>query len=152
MVEIAHPRQFRDRIGQELAVSDWFEVTQERIAQFAEATEDRYWIHLNPVRAAAESPYRTTIAHGFLTLSLTVLLARRAMTVGGVRMLVNYGLNRVRFITAVPAGARIRARFKPLSVDEARGSVQVTWDVIIERDGSEKPCCAAEWILRYYHD
>ncbi len=102
----------RPRIGQEVAVSDWFEVTQERITQFAEATDDRQWIHVDAERAAEESPYKTTIAHGFLTLSLVSALLRHA-SFAAERMAINYGLNRVRFITAVPSGSRIRARFVP---------------------------------------
>ena len=94
--------------GQEVAVSDWFEVTQERINLFAEATDDRQWIHTEPERASRESPFKTTIAHGFLTLSLLSELMKRAIEVGGLRMGINYGLNRVRFVSPVPAGARIR--------------------------------------------
>src|SRR5262245_40327468 len=97
--------------GKEVAVSDWLEVSQERINQFAEATEDRQWIHIDCERAARESPYKTTIAHGFLTLSLLSALARLAISVGGVRMGINYGLNRVRFVSPVRASARIRGRF-----------------------------------------
>ena len=98
--------ELKTKVGQEVAASDWFEVTQGRINQFAEATEDRQWIHTDPERAARESPFRATIAHGFLTLSLLSELMRRAVSVGGVRMGVNYGLNRVRFVRPVPAGAR----------------------------------------------
>src|SRR5262252_11030622 len=127
--------------GQEVAVSDWLEVRQERINQFAEATEDRQWIHVDPERAQRESPFRETIAHGFLTLSLLSELGKRAMSVGGVRMGINYGLNRVRFVSPVPAGSRIRARFTLATVEEIRGGVQVTWEVTIEREGAGKPAC-----------
>jgi acyl dehydratase len=137
-------------VGQEVAVSDWFEVTQERINLFAEATEDRQWIHTDPERAARESPFKQTIAHGFLTLSLLSELARQAMSVGGVRMGINYGLNRVRFVSPVPAGARIRARFTLAALEEISGGLQATWNVTVERDGSNKPCCVAEWLVRYY--
>ncbi len=139
----------RDYVGQEVAVGDWFEVTQERINQFAEATEDRQWIHTDPERAASESPYKATIAHGFLTLSLLSELAKRAMSVSGVRMGVNYGLNRVRFVSPVPAGSRIRGRFTLSALKETSGGVQATWNVTVERDGGEKPCCVAEWLVRY---
>ena len=137
------------RIGEEIAVGDWIEVTQARIDMFAKATDDRQWIHVDPAKAATDSPFKTTIAHGFLTLSLVTVSAQTAMNVT-VKMAVNYGLNRVRFITAVPAGARVRARFSPTAVDAVAGGVQVTWKVAIERDGHERPCCVAEWIVRYY--
>ena len=139
-----------DFVGREVAVSDWLEVTQERINQFAESTEDRQWIHVDPDRAARESPFKETIAHGFLTLSLLSELGKRAMSVGGVRMGINYGLNRVRFVSPVPAGARIQGRFTLTTVEEIKGGVQATWSVTVEREGSEKPCCVAEWLVRYY--
>src|SRR5256712_12459456 len=100
----------RDRIGQEIAVGDWFEIAQARINQFADATGDHQWIHVDAARAAAESPFKATIAHGFLTLSLLSTLVRDAMTFTGLRMALNYGLNRVRFVSPVQSGARIRAR------------------------------------------
>ena len=150
LVRIESVAKLGQYVGQEVAVSDWFEVTQERIDGFAEATEDRQWIHTDPERAARESPFRGTIAHGFLTLSLLSELARQAMSVDGVRMGINYGLNRVRFIAPVPAGARIRGRFRLAALEEIKGGAQVTWNVTIERDGSDKPCCAAEWLVRYY--
>src|ERR1700675_1756544 len=110
--------QLRDLIGRDVAVSDWLAVSQERINQFAEATEDRQWIHVDPERAARESPFKETIAHGFLTLSLLSELGKRAMSVGGVRMGINYGLNRVRFVSPVPAGSRIHGRFTLTMVEE----------------------------------
>ena len=136
--------------GKEVGISDWLEVSQERIDQFAEASEDRQWIHIDRERAARESPFRTTIAHGFLTLSLLSALARLAISVGNVRMGINYGLNRVRFVSPVPAGARIRGRFTLATVEEIKGGVQSTWHVTVEREGSDKPCCVAEWLVRYY--
>ena len=150
MIEITDVRTLRDRIGEEIAVGDWFEVSQARIDRFAEATGDAQWIHVDPVRAAAESPFKTTIAHGFLTMSLLSSLIRDAMTFHGLRMAINYGMNRMRFVAPVPAGSRIRARFTPVSVEDASGSVQVTWQVTIDREHSDKPCCVAEWIVRYY--
>jgi acyl dehydratase len=150
MIDIQDLAALRDRIGQEIAVSDWIEITQERIDRFAEATDDLQWIHVNAARAAAESPFGTTIAHGFLTLSLVSALVRRAMSFGGLRLAINCGLNRVRFIAPVPAGSRIRARFSPSSVGETGGGVQVTWNITIEREGADKPCCVAEWLVRYY--
>jgi acyl dehydratase len=150
MIEITDVRALRDRIGEEIAVGDWFEVSQARINQFAEATGDTQWIHVDPARAATESPFKTTIAHGFLTLSLLSSLIRDAMTFHGLRMAINYGMNRMRFVAPVPAGSRIRARFMLVSVEDASGSVQVTWQVTIDREHSDKPCCVAEWIVRYY--
>jgi acyl dehydratase len=150
MTDIPDIAALRERLGQELAVSDWIEVTQQRIDQFAEATDDRQWIHVDPARAAAESPFKRTIAHGFLTLSLVSPLARQAMSFGALRMAINYGVNRVRFISPVPAGSRIRGRFTPIAVDEAGGGVQVTWSATIEREHTDKPCAVVEWIVRYY--
>ena len=150
VVEIEGVARLHDEIGQEVAVSEWLEVTQDRINQFAEATEDRQWIHIDPERAARESPFKETIAHGFLTLSLLSELGKRAMSVGGVRMGINYGLNRVRFVSPVPAGARIRGRFKLTGLEEITGGTQATWNVTVEREGGDKPCCVAEWLVRYY--
>jgi acyl dehydratase len=140
-----------DRVGQEIAVSDWFEVTQERINQFAESTGDHQWIHVDPVRAAAETPFKSTIAHGFLTLSLLSTLIRESIQFTGLRMAINCGLNRVRFVSPVPAGSRIRALITAQSVTlVADGGVQVTWQVTIEREHGDKPACVAEWVVRYY--
>ena len=136
--------------GKEVAISDWLEVSQGRIDQFAEASEDRQWIHIDRERAARESPFKTTIAHGFLTLSLLSALARLAISVGGVRMGINYGLNRVRFVSPVPADARIRGRFTLATLEEIKGGVQSTWNVTVERECSDKTCCVAEWLVRYY--
>ena len=150
VTQIESIAQLREHVGQEVAVSDWLEVSQQRINQFAEATEDRQWIHTDPERAALESPFKETIAHGFLTLSLLSELGKRAMSVGGVRMGINYGLNRVRFVSPVPAGSRIHGRFTLTRVEEIKGGVQATWNVTVEREGSEKPSCVAEWLVRYY--
>jgi len=149
-VDIPDVASLRDRLGEEIAVSDWIEVTQQRIDRFAEATEDRQWIHTDPMRAAAESPFETTIAHGFLTLSLVSVLTRQALSFGNVRMAINYGVNRVRFVSPVPSGTRIRGRFTPIAVADGNGAVQVTWNVTIEREHGDKPCLVAEWIVRYY--
>jgi acyl dehydratase len=143
-------RTLHDRLGQELAVSDWLEVTQARINQFADATGDHQWIHVDPARAAAELPSRSTIAHGFLTLSLLSTLIRESIRFTGLRMAINYGLNRVRFVSPVPSGSRIRALITLQSVDAVSGGFQITWQVTIEREGSEKPACVADWIVRYY--
>jgi acyl dehydratase len=137
-------------VGREVATSDWLVVTQDRINAFADATGDHQWIHVDPERASAETPFGATIAHGFLTLSLLSTLMRDALTVDGPRMTLNYGLNRVRFVSPVPSGSRIRARVALASVDDKGDSIQATWTVTIERDGSDKPAVVAEWIVRYY--
>jgi acyl dehydratase len=137
-------------LGEEVAVSEWLEITQDRINRFADATGDRQWIHVDAARAAAESPFHATIAHGFLTLSLVSALAQQAMTIGPIRMAINYGVNRVRFVAPVPAGARIRGRFTLAAVTEVEGGVQVTWSVTIEREHGDKPCGVADWLVRYY--
>ena len=137
-------------VGKEM-VSPWREVTQEAIAQFADVTGDRQWIHVDADRARRESAYGTTIAHGFLTLSMISRLLRDAVgTVTGTRMAINYGLNKVRFPAPVPAGSRVRGRCTLQHVEPIEGGLQATWNVLIERDGSSKPCCAAEWLVRYY--
>jgi acyl dehydratase len=142
-------RTLRDRVGQEVAVSDWTAVTQERIDQFADATGDHQWIHVDQARAS-QSPFQTTIAHGFLTLSLISMMLRSAVNPTGLRMAINYGLNRVRFIAPVPSGARIRGRFTLAGIEEAGGAIQATWSATIERDGGDRPVCVAEWLVRYY--
>lgn len=137
--------------GREIAATDWFEVTQVRIQQFAAATEDRQWIHLDSDRAQRESPFGTTIAHGFLTLSLLSHLAKQAMQIqNGVRLAVNYGLNRVRFPSPVRADSRIRARFTLQSLKEVNNSQEAVFSVVIEDQDQKKPCCVAEWVVRYY--
>ena len=138
-----------DRIGQEIIVSPWLDVTQARIDAFAEATDDRQWIHVDAARAATESPFKSTIAHGFLTLSLVSVLLRTSVAFTG-KMALNYGLNRVRFVSAVPVGSRVRGRFAPATVESVAGGIQVTWNITVEREGQDKPACVAEWIVRYY--
>src|SRR5215212_6973561 len=150
MIEIESVKKLGELVGRDVAVSEWIEVSQERINQFAEATEDRQWIHTDPERAARESPFKRTIAHGFLTLSLLSEMGRTAMTVGGVRMGVNYGLNRVRFTSPIPAGSRVRGRFTLAAVKEIEGGAQAAWKVTVEREGGERPCCVAEWLVRYF--
>ena len=143
-----------DLEGKEVAVSDWMTVTQERIDRFAETTDDRQWIHLDRERTEHESPYGTTIAHGFLTLSMLSHLSRNVLPVEGVTMRVNYGLNRVRFPAAVRVNSRIRGRFTLQSVKDFSGAggsgADLTLAVTMELEDSEKPCCVAEWIVRYY--
>lgn len=137
--------------GREIGVTDWLVVTQERIEQFAEATEDRQWIHVDRERAKRESPYGATIAQGFLTLSLISFLMKQAVQIRcGIRMAVNYGLNRVRFPSPVRAGAKIRGRFSLTEIKELPKGLEAAFSVTVESEGSQKPCCVAEWIVRYY--
>lgn len=138
------------KLPAEEVVSEWMPITQERIRQFAEATEDRQWIHLDEERAARESPYGSTVAHGFLTLSMLPRLFAQAVRIEGVTMAVNYGLNRLRFLAPVPAGSRIRARFRVASVKQQTKRTKVTWHVTVECDAASKPCCIAEWVTLYY--
>ncbi|MGW0055418.1 MaoC family dehydratase [Nocardia nova] len=135
-------------VGTELGVSDWLQVDQDRIDTFADATGDHQWIHVDAEKAA-QGPYGHTIAHGFLTLSLLVPLSNQATTVGGITMGINYGLNKVRFITPVPSGGRIRARVHLDSASEIPGGIQAVRTVTIELDGADKPACVAESIVRY---
>src|SRR5918997_5804849 len=135
MTEVESVEKLAEFVGREVALSEWVEVSQERIDAFAEATEDRQWIHVDPERAARESQFGGTIAHGFLTLSLLSELGRTALSVGGVRMGINYGLNRVRFVAPVPAGSRIRGRFRLAALEEIRGGAEATWKVTVEREG-----------------
>ena len=139
-------------VGREIGVTGWLSLTHKRIEQFAEATEDRQWIHLDRERASRESPYGATIAHGFLTLSLVSYFVREALQIrGGVRMAVNYGLNRVRFPSPARSESKIRARIAVLALKELSDAVEVTFNVTIESENSDKPCCVAEWVVRYYH-
>ena len=140
----------RELLGQEVAVSDWFEVTQERISEFAQATEDFQWIHVDVERAERESVYGTTIAHGFLTLSLLSCFLVESIELHGTRMGVNYGFNRVRFTGPVPSGSRVRGRFVLAALEDVKGGVQMTWNVSVEREGEEKPVLVAEWLTRRY--
>jgi len=149
-VKIENIGNLKDLIGCEVAVSDWIEVSQARIDQFAEATGDNQWIHVDAERARRESPFKQTIAHGFLTVSLLSELGKSAMEIGGVRMGINYGLNRVRFVAPVFADSKIRGRFTLAELEEINGGVQATWGVTVERENGEKPCCIAEWLVRYY--
>ena len=142
------PDSLTASVGQEVAVSDWWDVTQDRIERFADATDDRQWIHLDAARAAAESPYGGTIAHGLLTLSLIVPMIYQAVRIEGVGMIVNYGFNKVRFPSAVPAGSRVRGRIAVTAVEPVRGGVQVTWGVTVEREAGDKPAVVAEWVAR----
>jgi acyl dehydratase len=144
-------RELEARVGQEIGVSPWLEVTQARIDTFAKAIDDFQWIHVDRERAKA-SPYGGTIAHGFLTLSLLSHLAESTFSFSDRKMGVNYGLNRVRFTAPVPSGSRVRARFTLAGFEKLDGGVQVTWNSVVEREGSEKPVLVAEWIGRHYYE
>ncbi|WP_306393548.1 MaoC family dehydratase [Telluria beijingensis] len=138
------------RVGHEVAVSDWFAVGQDRIATFAEATDDRQWIHLDPERCRRESPFGQPVAHGFLTLSLLPAMLTSALAIEGMRMGVNYGLNKVRFPSPLPAGSRVRGRWLLRGAEAVAGGWQFAWDVTIEAEGAAKPVCVAEFLIRCY--
>ena len=152
MIAIPNLDRLRRLAGEAIGTSDWVIVSQERINAFADATGDHQWIHVDRERAAADSPFGTTIAHGFLTLSLVSALMRNAISVGGLRMTINYGANRVRFVSPVPAEARIRARITLMTVEDVADGVQAAWQVTVEREHADKPCLVAEWLVRYYPD
>ncbi|WP_411114760.1 MaoC family dehydratase [Streptomyces sp. 029-5] len=152
---MAEPRIFtsaeelRAGIGEQLGHSEWLEIDQKRIDLFAEATGDHQWIHVDPERAAA-GPFGTTIAHGYLTLSLLPVLVPQILRVENVQMGINYGTNKVRFPSPVPVGSRLRASAVLTDVAEAGGGVQLTTLVTVEREGGEKPACVAESVSRFY--
>jgi acyl dehydratase len=137
--------------GTEAGVSDWYEVTQEKINLFADATGDHQWIHLDRERAARESPFKTTVAHGFFTVSLLPMLLKQAVQVEvAAKLSVNYGFNRLRFVSPVPSGARIRLRATPNSVKDVEGGVEIVWGIVVEVETASKPAVVAEWLGRLY--
>lgn len=139
--------ELKSLTGQEVGVSDWISVTQEMINRFADVTGDHQWIHVDPERAKRETPFGSTIAHGFLTVSLLPQLSQQAVSVrGDFKMRINYGFNRLRFVSPVPANAKIRARFTAQKVTDN----EVTWLVTVEIEGQEKPAVVAEWLGRFY--
>ncbi len=146
--------ELKGRIGQETHLSPWLEITQQRVDAFASATGDHQWIHVDPARAAAESPYGGTIAHGYLSLSLYPMLRglvdARQPVYPGVRNVINYGINKLRFPNAVRVGARIRARSSLVAVDEIEGGLQITETYTVEVEGAAKPACVAELVMRLY--
>ena len=150
-VVVETPDSLRDVVGCEFAVTEWFQVTQDRIERFAEVTEDRQWIHVDRERAQRESPYGTTIAHGFLTLSMLSHFMSQAIQIrSGVRMSVNYGLNRVRFPFPIRADSKIRVHFVLRSLKKVPDALEAVIDAKVETQGIDKPCCVAEWVVRYY--
>ncbi|MEV6160980.1 MaoC family dehydratase [Streptomyces sp. NPDC052052] len=142
-------QELRDGVGEQLGHSEWLEIEQKRIDLFADATGDHQWIHVDPERAAT-GPFGSTIAHGYLTLSLLPTFVPQIMQVEGMKMGINYGTNKVRFPSTVPVGSRLRATAVLTNVEEAGGGVQVTALVTVEREGSDKPVCVAESVSRYY--
>jgi len=151
VVSIDH---LRDRIGREVAVSDWIEVPQTVIDEFAEATRDAQWIHVDSERASRESPFRDnngrrcTVAHGFLMLSLLTHFIESSIRISGARAGINVGFDRIRFVTPVPAGSFVRGRFALARYEDLRGGVQLAWLVTVERRGAERPALTAEWLTR----
>lgn len=145
----AGPEELQEAVGQEIGVSSWLEVTQERVDQFAAATGDNQWIHIDPERAA-DGPFGATIAHGYLTLSLMVPFMLEIYRVENRKHAVNYGVNKVRFPAPVPVGSRLRGRLTLAAAEEIQGGVQLVWSVVIERDGGDRPVCVAESITRVY--
>jgi acyl dehydratase len=150
VIRIATLADLRARTGQEIGTSDWIVIDQQRINAFADATGDHQWIHVDSARAARETPFGATIAHGFLTLSLVSALMRQTVAIDGLRMTINYGLNRVRFVSPVAAGSRVRARVALGAVEDVKDGTQATWTITVEREGGDKPCVVAEWLVRYY--
>jgi acyl dehydratase len=143
--------ELKSLVGEEIGESDWFEITQDRVNAFADATEDHQWIHIDVERAKNESPFGSTIAHGFLTLSLLPMFAAQTVSVrGDFKMGINYGLNRLRFPAPVAVGSRVRGRFTLQSVEDVTGGIQITWGVTVEVENAPKPSLAAEWLVRYY--
>lgn len=141
--------ELRAAVGSELGVSEWVTIDQRQIDLFADATDDHQWIHVDPAKAA-DGPFGTTIAHGFLTLSLLPDLVKDVYRVEGVKMGVNYGLNKVRFTSPVPVGSKVRGRVELLDVSDATGGVQLTNKITVEIEGSERPALVAEWLTRQY--
>ncbi|MBI3837442.1 MAG: MaoC family dehydratase [Planctomycetia bacterium] len=143
--------ELRSLVGQELGASDWIDVKQEMISAFSDITRDKQWIHTDLERAKRESPFRTTIAHGFLTLSLVSYLHGQAVRIeGDHKMGINYGLNRVRFPNPVRSGSRIRSRSFVKAVEDFPEGAQITWLITVELENAEKPALVAEWVTRLY--
>lgn len=148
---LENPNSLTEWVGREIGATDWLTITQDLIQQFADVTGDRQWIHVDQDRAWRDSPFKTTIAHGFLTLSLLSHFIRQVVEIrSGVRMTVNYGLNRVRFPAPAHSNGRIRAHFTVQSVKQVSGALEAVFGVTIETENSAKPCCVAEWVLRYH--
>ena len=144
--------EIREAIGREVGVSQWLMMTQERIDRFSDVTDDHQWIHVDVERARRESPFGTTIAHGFLTTSLLPRMLHESVTMEiPSRLTVNYGFNRLRYVSPVPVGARIRTHVTPNAVKDLEGGCEIAWGVMVEIEGKEKPALAAEWLIRIYY-
>jgi acyl dehydratase len=150
MRDIANVSELEALVGSEIGVSRWFEVTQQRIGTFADATDDHQWIHIDADRAARESPFGGTVAHGFLTLSLLPAMLEDTITMSDVAMAINYGLDRVRFPAPVPANSRVRGRIELAALDKVEGGAQLRLNVTVEREGGGKPACVAQFLIRRY--
>lgn len=150
MREIASLQDLGALVGTEVAQSRWFDLPQQRIDTFADATDDHQWIHVDPERCRRESPFGVPIAHGFLTLSLLPAMLESALRIGGLRLTINYGVNRLRFPAPVPVDSRVRGRFVLQSFEPIEGGAQIVWQVTVEREGAAKPVCVAEFVLRLY--
>ncbi len=140
----------KSRIGQEIGISDWLLIEQARVNGFADVTGDQQWIHVDVERAGRESPFGGPIAHGYLTLSLLAKFAGECIAVDGIKLAVNYGLNRVRFASPVKVGSRVRARFTLVAVEDIAGGAQILWQATIDIEGNDKPACIAEMLTRWY--
>jgi acyl dehydratase len=149
-VKLASLNELKNWVGKQLPPSDWQTITQERIDLFAKAGGDDQWIHVDPVRATKESPSGVTIAHGFLTLSLLSRFFTDTVSIDGVTLSINYGVNKVRFTDPVLVNAKVRAHFTLASLEPFKGGVQIAWNVSIEQEGKERPCLIAEWLTRRY--
>ncbi|MGB4346152.1 MAG: MaoC family dehydratase [Burkholderiaceae bacterium] len=150
MRRFATVEELAAEVGHEVAVSDWLTITQERVNQFAVATDDSQWIHVDPERAKRESPFGGAIAHGFLTLSLLPKFIEQVIDLPPGSMSINYGLNKVRFPAPMLVGGRLRGRFSLLSLERIENGIQTVWQVTMEIEGSDKPACVAESVLRKY--
>ncbi|TAF64594.1 MAG: MaoC family dehydratase [Cytophagales bacterium] len=151
MITIKSKEELKGYLGKEIGATEWQTITQEQINDFAKATGDHQWIHIDVEKAKQFSPFRTTIAHGFLTLSLAPMLIDQIFKMEGVKMGVNYGLNKVRFINPVPAGAKVRMRATLANLEDVdNNGVQVTMTLTYELDGADKPACVAESLMRFY--
>ena len=150
MREIASLQELGALVGTDVAQSRWFDLPQQRIDTFADATDDHQWIHVDPERCRRESPFGVPIAHGFLTLSLLPAMLESALRIGGLRLTINYGLNRLRFPAPVPVDSKVRGRFLLQSFEPIDGGAQVVWQVTVELEGGGKPVCVAEFVLRCY--
>ena len=140
----------KSRVGEEIGLTEWMQIDQSRVDAFAEVTGDHQWIHVDVERATRESPFGGPIAHGYLTVSLLAKFAGECIAVDGIKLAVNYGLNRVRFASPVKVGSRVRARFVLAAVEDIAGGAQMLWQATVEIEGSEKPACVAEMVTRWY--